>query len=152
VLDGLEVVYVERLESHHMLPIFRKVGHRLPAHWTSSGKVLLAALPRAELERRLEGWAPAAHTPRTITSRARLLAELDRVAAQGWAHNMEEGHTGVVSIGAPVRGPDGVVMAGLSVVASSERMTPTAMRRLAPQIIGAADLIARRLGYRPVRA
>ena len=38
VLDGLEVVYVERLESHHLLPIFRTVGHRLPAHWTSSGK------------------------------------------------------------------------------------------------------------------
>ncbi|HEY5165174.1 MAG TPA: helix-turn-helix domain-containing protein, partial [Acidimicrobiia bacterium] len=30
VLDGLEVIYVERLESHHLLPIFRTVGHRLP--------------------------------------------------------------------------------------------------------------------------
>ena len=149
VLDGLEVVYVERLESHHLLPIFRTVGHRLPAHWTSSGKVMLAALPRAELERRLESWTPVAHTPRTITHRGRLLAELDRVAAQGWAHNREEGHTGVVSIGAPVRGPDGQVMAGLSVVASSSRMTPPVMRRLAPQVIAAAGLIARRLGHRP---
>src|ERR1700730_1024559 len=33
VLDGLDVVYVARLESHNMLPIFRQVGHRLPAHW-----------------------------------------------------------------------------------------------------------------------
>ena len=53
VLDGLEVVYVERLESHNMLPIFRQVGHRLPAHWTSSGKILLGALPPDELTRRL---------------------------------------------------------------------------------------------------
>ena len=67
VLDGLEVVYVERLESHHMLPIFRRVGHRLPAHWTSSGKVLLAALPRPELEPAAPGWQPMARTPRTIT-------------------------------------------------------------------------------------
>ena len=51
VLDGLEVVYVERLESHNLLPIFRQVGHRLPAHWTSSGKILLAALPPDELNR-----------------------------------------------------------------------------------------------------
>ena len=50
VLDGLEVVYVERLESHNLLPVFRQVGHRLPAHWTSSGKILLAALPPDELE------------------------------------------------------------------------------------------------------
>src|SRR6266705_4780221 len=67
VLDGLEVVYVERLESHHMLPIFRQVGHRLPAHWTSSGKVLLASLPPEELTRRLTQWQPVAQTPWTIT-------------------------------------------------------------------------------------
>ena len=76
VLDGLEVVYVERLESHHMLPVFRQVGHRLPAHWTSSGKVLLAALPRAEQERRLKGAAldarhqPHHHRPKALLLRA----------------------------------------------------------------------------------
>src|SRR6266704_5496612 len=58
VLDGLEVVYVERLESHNLLPIFRQVGHRLPAHWTSSGKILLASLPAEELTRRLTRWQP----------------------------------------------------------------------------------------------
>jgi IclR family transcriptional regulator, KDG regulon repressor len=46
VLDGLEAVYVERLDSPHTLRIFSRVGHRLPAHCTSSGKVLLAGLPR----------------------------------------------------------------------------------------------------------
>src|ERR1700689_4581468 len=63
VLDGLEVVYVERLESHNLLPIFRQVGHRLPAHWTSSGKILLAALPEDELTRRLPAWEPPPGAP-----------------------------------------------------------------------------------------
>jgi DNA-binding IclR family transcriptional regulator len=72
VLDGLEVVYVERLESRNLLPIFRQVGHRLPAHWTSSGKILLAALPTDELTRRLADWRPVAQTPWTITDKNRL--------------------------------------------------------------------------------
>ena len=114
VLDGLEVVYVERLESHHMLPVFRKVGHRLPAHWTSSGKVLLAALPRTEQERRLKGAALDARTSHTITEPKALLLELAEVAARGWASNIEEGELGVSSVGAPVRGADGVVIASVT--------------------------------------
>src|SRR5258705_6523923 len=60
VLDGLEVVYVERLESHNLLPVFRQVGHRLPAYTTSSCKILLAALPPGELTRLLADWHPRA--------------------------------------------------------------------------------------------
>src|SRR3984893_18534135 len=109
-LDGLEVVNGERLESHNLLPVFRQVGHRLPAHWTSSGKILLAALPPDELSRRLADWRPVAHTPWTITDKNRLLAELAAVAKRGWAQNNEEGHLGIVSVGAPTRGRGGKVM------------------------------------------
>ena len=45
VLDGLEVVYVDRLESAHSLRLFTETGRRVPAHCTSSGKVLLAHRP-----------------------------------------------------------------------------------------------------------
>ena len=148
VLDGLEVVYVERLESHHMLPVFRRVGHRLPAHWTSSGKVLLAALPRQEQERRLKGAALDARTSHTITDPKALLAELADVAARGWASNIEEGELGVSSVGAPVRGADGVVIASVTVVGSSERITDATMRRYRSAVIEATAVISRRLGYR----
>ena len=94
VLDGLEAVYVERLESPYMLPVFRRVGHRLPAHWTSSGKVLLAALPRPELERRLKGAELDARTSHTITDHRALVRELELVAKRGWASNFEEGELG----------------------------------------------------------
>ena len=110
VLDGLEVVYVERLESHNLLPVFRQVGHRLPAYTTSSGKILLAALPPGELTRRLAKHTRAV-TPWTITDKNRLLTELAAVAKRGWAQNQEEGHLGIVSVGAPIRSRDGRVMA-----------------------------------------
>ncbi len=146
VLDGLEVVYVERLESHNLLPIFRQVGHRLPAHWTSSGKILLASLPPEELTRRLTQWQPVAQTPWTITDMNRLLAELAAVARQGWAQNNEEGHLGIVSVGAPIRGRDGTVMAAVSVVGDSARMR-TMMRRATTLVIESARIISGRLGY-----
>ena len=151
VLDGLEVVYVERLESHHMLPVFRQVGHRLPAHQTASGKVLLAALPREQLLARLQGVVLARRTERTITEHERLLCDLDVVTRRGWAMNAEEGHTGVVSVGAPLRGPDGRVIAAVSIVGATQRMQP-AMQRHTTLLIESARVISRRLGYRPTIA
>jgi IclR family KDG regulon transcriptional repressor len=148
VLDGVEVVYVERLESHHMLPVFRRVGHRLPAHWTSSGKVLLAALPRAEQERRLQGAVLDARTSHTITDPKALLAELAEVATRGWASNLQEGELGVSSVGAPIRGADGAVIAAVTVVGSSERVNDQTLRRYRNAVIEAAAVISRRLGYR----
>jgi IclR family transcriptional regulator, KDG regulon repressor len=148
VLDGLEVVYVERLESHNLLPIFRQVGHRLPAHTTSSGKILLAALPLAELNHRLEDWRPRAVTPWTIIDKTRLLAELSMVAKRGWAQNNEEGHLGIASVGAPIRGRDGQVMAAVSVVGDSARMRAM-MRRATALVVESARVISRRLGYTP---
>jgi len=147
VLDGLEVVYVERLESHNLLPVFRQVGHRLPAYTTSSGKILLAALPPGELTRRLTDWHPRAVTPWTITDKNRLLTELAAVAKRGWAQNQEEGHLGIVSVGAPIRGRDGRVMASVSVVGDSARMRAM-MRRATALVIESAGVISRRLGYR----
>jgi DNA-binding IclR family transcriptional regulator len=152
VLDRLEVVYVERLESHHMLPVFRTVGHRLPAHLTSSGKVLLAALPRDVLVGRLEGVALERRTPRSVTDHKSLLAELDLVAARGWASNEEEGHAGVVSVGAPLRGADGRVIAAISVVGAAARMRGPTVHRYRAQVVEAAAVISRRLGHRPGRA
>ncbi len=49
VLDGAEVVYIDRLESAHSLRLFTETGRRVPVHCTSSGKVLLAYLPEPEL-------------------------------------------------------------------------------------------------------
>src|SRR3954447_17954153 len=69
VLDGVEVVYVDRLESAHSLRLFTETGRRVPAHCTSSGKVLLAHLPEAELAARTAGPFPRL-TPHTIGAAA----------------------------------------------------------------------------------
>ena len=79
VLDGHEVVYVDRMESAHSLRLFTETGRRVPVHCTSSGKVLLAYLPEARRQAVLRAAPLDALTPHTITDRSQLAAELDRV-------------------------------------------------------------------------
>ena len=145
VLDGLESVYIDRLESPHTVRIFSRVGTRLPAATTSTGKVLLAALPPDELTARLAGWVPRRITPHTIVDETTLRARLAEIGRRGWAENLEESRVGVVSVGAPVH-DGGAVVAALSVAAPTDRAGPPALRRVRQAVIDSAALVSRRLG------
>lgn len=148
ILDGPEVVYIARRESPHMLRLFGRVGHRNHAHCTSTGKLLLAFLPPAELAAVLEGVTLLAHTRRTITSRRKLDDELEAIRRRGWAENIEESELGVHSVAAPIRDASGSVIAAISVAGPAGRFTPDAMRHVAVDTVRVADAISGRLGWR----
>lgn len=145
VLDGMESVYIDRLESPHTVRIFSRVGTRLPAPTTSTGKVLLAALDGPELDRRLERWSPERVTAHTIVEAAVLRARLAEVRERGWAENREESRIGVVSVGAPIRDAAGTVVAAVSVAAPTDRAGPAALRRIRAAVVDAGSLVSRRL-------
>ncbi|RTL67685.1 MAG: IclR family transcriptional regulator [Pseudonocardiaceae bacterium] len=147
VLDGLESVYVDRLESPHTVRIFSRVGTRLPATTTATGKALLAALSPAELDARLDGWHPQRPTPYSIVDVEVLRARLREIGERGWAENREESRVGVVSCAAPVRAGDGVVLAALSVAAPTARAAPAALQRIREAVVEAAAVLSRRLGH-----
>ena len=147
VLDGHEVVYVDRLESAHSLRLFTETGRRVPVHCTSSGKVLLAYLPEARRQAVLRVAPLTALTPHTITDRSQLAAELDRVRRRGWAEAVNEREIGVASIAAPVRDISGEVVAAISIGVPLARCSVMALRRLAPVIMEAAEAASRRLGW-----
>ncbi len=149
VLDGHEVVYVDRLESAHSLRLFTETGRRVPVHCTSSGKVLLAYLPEARRHAVLRAAPLTALTPHTITSREQLVAELARVRQRGWAEAINEREIGIASIAAPVRDVTGEVVAAISIGVPLARCSVMALRRLAPTIVEAAEAASRRLGWSP---
>jgi IclR family KDG regulon transcriptional repressor len=138
-------VYVERLESPHTVRIFARVGTRLPATTTSTGKVLLAFLDADERDARLAGWVPARRTPYSITDAAVLRRRLAEIAERGWAENREESRLGVISVGAPVSDGGGVVIAALSVATPVERAGPAVRRRHASAVVDAAAVVSGRL-------
>lgn len=149
VLDGHEVVYVDRLESSHTLRLFNATGRRVPVHTTSSGKVLLAHLPESQLEELLATDPLTATTPRSITDVEKLRAELAKVRARGWAEAVEEREVGVASIASPVTAASGRVVAAISIGAPAARMSAAQRRRLAPLMIEAGEAASRRLGWSP---
>jgi len=115
ILDGLDVIYVERREGPGAIPVFRSMGARMPAQMTASGKVLLAHLPREDLEQRVTSMRMTAKTPHTIVSRTALREELGRVRRQGFAENHGESQVGMCSVAAPISGPLGRVIASVAV-------------------------------------
>jgi IclR family transcriptional regulator, KDG regulon repressor len=147
VLDRGEVVYVDRLESSHTLRLFTETGRRVPAHCSSSGKVLLAFLPELARADLLDGRPLPALTPDTITDPGVLNAELSQVRARGWAEAVNEREIGVASIAAPVRDHRGDVVAAISIGAPIIRLGAAQRRRLARPVMEAGDAVSRRLGW-----
>src|SRR4051812_41328835 len=144
VRDGAEVLYLDRLAGHESVPVVSEIGSRLPMHATGVGKVLLAYAPeqvRAEVLGRL-----TRVTPYTITQPARLLEQLRRVRAEGFATTGEEMSLGACSVAVPVRGPDGEVVAALGIVVPDLRRERA---RLVSALQVAAHGIARTLAATP---
>ena len=146
VLDGREVVYIERLESPNTLRLFLEVGQRNHAHCTGTGKCLLAFLGDEQLASILDGWELPPKTDATITDVVELRRELKRIRSQGYAVNAHESEPGVVSVAAPIRDRTGRVVASISVAGPAPRMDPW-MPELTRLVLEAAAMASKRLTW-----
>ncbi|MDQ0584560.1 IclR family transcriptional regulator domain-containing protein [Streptomyces rishiriensis] len=142
VLDGDDIVYVARVPTTRIMSAVITVGTRFPAHVTSVGRVMLAALTDDELELRLGRARLRPLTGRTLVSPEDLRAELARVRRQGYALVDQELEEGLRSVGAPVRGRDGTVVAGVNIAVHAGRTSVAAVRRdLLPPLLAAVARI-----------
>lgn len=146
ILDGADVLYIERREGPGAIPLFRAVGSRNAAHVTSSGKVLLAFLPADRQKRLVQEMRLTPKTPRTITSKPDFLTELARVRHQGYAENRGESQPGMCSIAAPIRDPLGQVVASVSVAEDVEDVD-RGLHHLIGPIVETAARISSGLGW-----
>jgi IclR family transcriptional regulator, KDG regulon repressor len=142
ILDGGEVVVVNTVESPQTIRMSSKIGNRRCLHTTAIGKVLLAALPEKEMLRliRLKGLPRL--TPYTIVNRTALITEIDRVRERGYAIDNQENELDGRCIGAPIAGPDGRVVAALSISGPVFRMDLNRARSLAPKLKQACAAIS----------
>ncbi|MEW6265842.1 MAG: IclR family transcriptional regulator [Thermodesulfobacteriota bacterium] len=148
ILEGTEIVFVERLESEHILSTHHKVGDRLPVHCTCMGKSLLAFLPEHKLNEVLSQIRFTRRTPRTITSREAFLTELKKVRAQGLAVNVEELEPGLGAVAGPIRNHRGEAVASINIAFPTIRHDPKqAITRFAPKVKEACLAISRSLGF-----
>ncbi|WP_434447819.1 IclR family transcriptional regulator [Lentzea sp. E54] len=122
------------------------IGQRTPLHATSSGKVLLAYLPPDE-RKRLVSLPLDSYTEKTVVDGARLLAELETVASQGFAACFEELELGLHAVAVPVRGHRGEVVAAMSASGPSYRLSRRRVEEIVPAMSSAAADLSAQLGY-----
>lgn len=123
ILDDDEIVYVARASQRRVLSVGLNVGSRLPAYCASMGRVLLAALPRAQAHQILTRSPRKAMTPRTITDLDRLMAVLDEVREKDYAIVDQELEVGLRSIAVPLRDARRNVVAAINFGLHAARMT-----------------------------
>jgi IclR family pca regulon transcriptional regulator len=114
-LDGSDVIYVARVAVPKIVGLSVQIGTRFPALSTSLGKVLLAALPAAELEAVLAQPSRSGLVPRWQPDPAERDAALREVRARGWALTDEQLALGIRSVAAPLRDGTGRVIASVNV-------------------------------------
>ncbi|GGL18480.1 IclR family transcriptional regulator [Mangrovihabitans endophyticus] len=137
VRDDAVALYVERVSGHASVPVVSQVGSRLPLHTTGVGKVLLAHAPEDVRTRVLANLSRV--TPYTVTQPGRLLTQLRRVLADGYATTSEEMSMGASSIAVPVREASGEVVAAVGFVVAD-------LRRDRARLLSALQVAARGIG------
>ncbi|MEL6748229.1 MAG: IclR family transcriptional regulator [Pseudomonadota bacterium] len=141
VLDGREVLYLERVECEHALRLHLQAGSRVPLHTTAVGKLILAHATAEKCDRLL-GDAPLEQlTPKTLT-RAGLLAQLPEIRRTGFSMNRQESVLGVIGLGTPVLDDAGNMLAGLAIHAPLARFDEGAVEAAKPALRRAAQKIA----------
>lgn len=148
IADGGQVVFLSQVETHEPIRAFFRPGTRGPIHASGIGKALLAYLPAAAVDRIVREQGLAAFTPRTITDRERLAAEMAEIRARGWAVDDEERTEGMRCIAAPIFNEFREAVAGVSISGPVVRMDRERGRGFGERVRAAADRITEAIGGR----
>jgi DNA-binding IclR family transcriptional regulator len=140
VLDGDEVLFVERLSARDAVINYTRIAGRLPLHISSSGHVLLAYGP-ADLQERVLARPLARYTEHTVSTPDALRAALAEVRRRGYAVVSGHVHQEATGIAVPVRNGLGEVVAALSAIVPNDGRA----RAHVPVLLAAARGVSRAL-------
>ena len=129
-------------------PFFIQVvpGSRLNYHCNAFGKAVLAFQPEERVKKLLPAKLPKL-TPNSISSRAVLLKELEKVRQTGIAYDREEYNNGFFCIGSPVFDVNGCIVAGLGLTGLSNLLPPERHVEAEKLVLNCAMGVSRDIGY-----
>ena len=142
MLDGGELIYLDRVESDWPLQIRLNVGSHVPLHCTASGKLFLALSPPSLSEALLRLKSLPRHTPRTLTDPAKLAAELNRIRQTRIGTDNEEFIEGMAAAAVPVWDSRGKICATVAVHGPTGRLPVGRAIALAPALKKAAERLS----------
>lgn len=148
VLDGSEVVYLDKVESQRSLPIISRIGSRAPAYCTGVGKALLSSLPSDQIVEILRNTSLAKRTETTITDPVRLLEDLKQTRARGYAIDNCEHEEGIKCFAAVIKGYGGEIAGAISITGLKREFDDQRQaEKLAEAVKSTAEAISQALGY-----
>ena len=148
IIQGKDVVYIDKVESFNSLRRYQIIGKRMPLYATSLGKSLLTGMTDAEITRLFDGTQFEKITPHTIDNIPDLLKEVELTRRRGWSHDNQENELGTMCVGAPVYDYRNMVVAAVSVAWEMEGVPNLDLKRVAALVIEATQEISNRMGYR----
>ena len=122
VLQGVEVIYLDKVESRQAVRMHSQIGNASPVFCTGVGKAALAALADPELERRIEAIAFRRYTDSTLPDGGALRAEIAEIRKSGVAFDRQEHEPGIHCVAAPIHSRDREFAAGISITAPAYRI------------------------------
>jgi DNA-binding IclR family transcriptional regulator len=147
VLEGDQVIYIERMDLYATVKLYSQIGIRVPAYCSSLGKCLLSNFGRAMLERILAGCPFHRFTPHTINNFEDFWAEMKKVRQLGWAMDDREFDLNNRCIGAPIYDYRGEIIAAISASGPLPILAEERIEEVAATVMKAAQTISRNLGY-----
>jgi DNA-binding IclR family transcriptional regulator len=145
VLVGKHRVYVSQVEAPRTVRMTVKVGVRFPLYAGASGKAILSFIPEPQREAYLRAVALEPLTPDTITSRAQLEQELERVREAGYAVSFGERDPWAAAVAAPVTTAGGTVVGSMSVCGPRPRFSEKQIADYGTAVVEASRLLSEQI-------
>jgi len=145
--DLKRYVFIDKIESNHLLRWTADLGAWRPLNCTAEGKAALAYLPDEHLDDLKSEGLFRDTTPRSITDTEELRRQLGAVREKGWAYSDEEFAEGVRAVAAPIFNYSGRVIGAISIVGPTLRMTDDAIASYSEVVKNEGKEISRELGF-----
>ncbi|QUX94339.1 IclR family transcriptional regulator [Marinomonas sp. CT5] len=146
VLDGADVIYIDKLESPKSLRLYSAVGKKGPVYCTGVGKAILAFLPQEKQQPIIEAQSFFRHTEHTLDTAEALKADLELIRETGISLDLEEHELGIKCVAAPIFNSRHEAVAAISVTAPAFRTADDVYEEMKIQVKQAAETISKRLG------
>jgi DNA-binding IclR family transcriptional regulator len=147
VLEGDQVVYIERMDVFSGVKLYSQIGLRMHAYCSSLGKCLLSAFSSEELAYVMADCDFNKFTANTIGSLEELGKELRRVRAQGWAIDNLEYSLNNRCVGAPIFDYRGEIIAAISASGPPNVFSEDRIAQVAEYVKDKALALSRIMGY-----
>ncbi len=143
-------VYINILESTHSFRISDSIGDHASFHSTAIGKAIIAFLPENKPRELLKNYSFNRFTKKTIINISELEKEVAKVKKQGFAVDDEEGHDGVICIGAPIFDRDHHAFAAISISMPKVRAKKIILEKIKKELTKTGKKISEELGSKDI--